>query len=36
MINGEGNGSRENGGTFMSNTRYMEKESTMIKGEGTL
>jgi hypothetical protein len=36
MIKGEGHGSREGGGKFMSNTTYMKKKKgTMIKGEGT-
>jgi hypothetical protein len=35
MIKGEGTGSREGGGAFMSNTNYMKKKLTMIR-EGTL
>ena len=35
MIKEKGHVSREGVGAFMSNTNYMKKKSTMIKGEGT-
>jgi hypothetical protein len=35
MIKEKGHGSREGGGTFLSNTNYMKNNLTMIKGEGT-